>query len=383
MSLLDLPNELVLLISAHLETPELNSLLKTNYRFAALLNQDLWGRVLALSMFRARNVLLHVVSSHNRVGLQRLLAGGIKDHIGEKFWIEVIHRVAADESGKCLSTLLDCGVDPNTRYSDCRTILSHAAEAGCVNVVQTLITRNDVDVNVLDRAGKGPLSLAARSGHKEVVELLLGHKDISINSTDCLSQTALLCASISGRTEVVEVLLANPHLELNVRDIYGCTTLCWACGGGYSDIVRLLLADKRIDYSQRNAPDLAPLDVAASSGHVEIVSMLLELDDIDVNKHWPLYSAVNFKAEEVVKVLLDDKRVDVNQGPGGDRPLGLAIRRRCEPMIRLLLGRKDVLVNISISNGETPLCVAASEGNKPLLQLLLAHPGIDVNQVDC
>ncbi|CUS07829.1 unnamed protein product [Tuber aestivum] len=364
MSLLDLPNELILLISTHLGTPELNSLLKTNYRFAALLNQDLWDRVLALSVFRARYVLLHAVNSHNRVGLQRLLAGGIKDQVGERFWIEVIHRVAADESGKCLRTLLDCGVDPNTRYSDSRTILSHAAEAGCVNVVQTLIARNEVDVNVLDNTGRGPLSLAAAGGHNEVAELLLAHADISINSTDSRSQTALFSAVINGRTDVVEVLLANPHLELNIRDIYSYTALHWAC-------------------CQRDSIDPAPLDVAASNGHAEIVRMLLGLHYIDVNKHWPLYSAVNAKAEEVVKLLLDDKRIDANQGPGGDTPLGLATRGRCEPMIRLLLGRKDVLVNISASNGETPLCALASEGNASLVQLLLDHPGIDVNLVDC
>jgi len=56
-------------------------------------------------------------------------------------------------------------------------ILSRAAAAGCVNVVQIFVARNDIDVNVLDDTGKGPFSLAAKKGHKEVVEPLLGHTD--------------------------------------------------------------------------------------------------------------------------------------------------------------------------------------------------------------
>ncbi|KAG0634405.1 ankyrin repeat-containing domain protein [Tuber brumale] len=382
MSLLDLPNELVLMISAYLETPELNSLLKTNHRFTALLNQDLWDRVLSLLAPIAYNVLLHAVSTHNRVGLQGLLAGGIEDQIGETLWIKVIHHVATDESGEYLSTLLGCGVDPSIRYSDSRTILSHAAEAGCVNVVRALLARNDADVNVPDEIGRGPLSLAALGGHKEVVELLLGHRDISINSTDCHARPALWYAVINGTTEVVAALLANPHLELNICDVHCRTTLHWACGEGLSNMVRLLLADERTDYNQSSVADLAPLDIAASNGHAETVRMLLELDGIDVSKRWPLYSAVNSEAEEVVRLLLDDKRIDVNRGPGGDTPLGLATRARYNLIIRLLLGRKDVLVNISATSGETPLCVVASEGNTPLVQLLLAHPGIDVNLVD-
>jgi len=381
MSLLELPNELVLMISSHLETPELNSLLKTNRRFVALLNQGLWDRALVLPAHLARNVLLHAVRSHNRAGLQRLLARGVKEQMGEALWIDIIHRVAVDESGEWLRVLLDCGVDPGIKYSDSWTILSRAAAAGCVNVVQILVARNDIDVNVLDKTGKGPLSLAARNGHKEVVELLLGHADININSTDHVSRTALFHAVSNSKTEVVKVLLANPHLELNIPDIYNWTTLYWACGAGLSNMVRLLLADKRTDCNSV-AVDLAPLEVAASNGRAETVRILLELDDIDVNKRWPLYSAVNSKAEEVVKLLLDDERIDANRGPEGDTPLGLATRGRYVPIIRLLLGRRDVLVNITTGNGETPLCAMAAEGYWPLVQLLLAHPGIDVNLVD-
>ena len=380
MSLLELPNELVLMISSHLETPDLNSLLKTNRRFVALLNQGLWDRVLVLPAPVARDVLLHAVRSHNRVKLQRLLARGIKDQVGETFWIDIIHRVAVDESGEWLRILLDCGVDPDIKYSDSSTILSRAATAGCVNVIRILIARNGIDVNVSDRTGRGPLSLAAWNGHKEVVGLLLGHADININSTDHFSRTALFHAVSNGKTEVVEVLLANPHLELNIPDLSNWTTLYWACVTGLSNMVRLLLADKRTDCN--GTVELAPLAVAASSGRAEIVRILLELDGIDVNKRWPLYSAVNSKAEEVVKLLLDDERVDANRGPEGETPLGLATRGRCVPIIRLLLGRKDVLVNITTGNGETPLCAVASEGYGPLVQLLLARPDIDLNLVD-
>jgi len=84
---------------------------------------------------------------------------------------------AVEERGEWLRILLDCGVDPCIKYSYSWMILSRAAAAGCVNVVQILVARNDIDVNVLEKTGKGPFGLAARNRHKEVVELLLGPTD--------------------------------------------------------------------------------------------------------------------------------------------------------------------------------------------------------------
>jgi len=126
-------------------------------------------------------------------------------------------------------------------------------------------------------------------------------------------------------------------------------------------MVRLLLADKRTD-SNSIATDLAPLEVPALNGLVETERILLELKGIDVNKRWPLYCAVNSKAEEVVKLLLDDERIDANHGPKRDTPLGLATRVRCVPIIQVLLGMRDVLVNITTGNGEAQLRALGGSG---------------------
>jgi len=152
---------------------------KTNRRFVALLNQGLWGHALVLLAHLVRNVLLHAVRSHNHVGLQRLLARGVKEQMGEALCIDIIHCVAVDDSREWLRTLLDCDVDPGIKYSDSWTISSRTTAAGRANVVQIpVLARHDVDdVNVLDKTGKWPLSIAARNGHKEVVELLLGYAD--------------------------------------------------------------------------------------------------------------------------------------------------------------------------------------------------------------
>jgi len=37
-----------------------------------------------------RNVLLHAVRSHRRVGLQRFLPRGVKEQMGEVLWIDMI-----------------------------------------------------------------------------------------------------------------------------------------------------------------------------------------------------------------------------------------------------------------------------------------------------
>jgi len=97
--------------------------------------------------------------------------------MGEALWIDIIHRVAVGERGEWLRIWLDSNADPGTKHPDSWTILSRAAAASSVNVVQIFVARNNIDVNVIDKTRKGPFSSAARNRHKEVVELLLGYAD--------------------------------------------------------------------------------------------------------------------------------------------------------------------------------------------------------------
>jgi len=114
------------------------------YVVSSKIPTGLWDHTWVRPAHLVRNVLLHAVRSHKRVGIQRILPHGVKEQMGEVLWIDMIRGVAVDERGEWLRILLDCGVDPGMKYSDSWTIWSRAAGAGCVNVVQTLVARNDI-----------------------------------------------------------------------------------------------------------------------------------------------------------------------------------------------------------------------------------------------
>ena len=64
-------------------------------------------------------------------------------------------------------------------YGD--TLLMCAANEGCINIVEKLLKRKDIDVNSANIDGYTSLMCAADKGFEEIVKLLLSHPDIDIN----------------------------------------------------------------------------------------------------------------------------------------------------------------------------------------------------------
>lgn len=84
-----------------------------------------------------------------------------------------------------------------------------------------------------------------------------------------------------------------------------------ACSGGHTDIVRMLLSDPRVDPSCRlNKPIIR----ACEEGHLEIVRLLI-MDHrlFPTNFSTCLQRASRFGRFEVVKMLLNDSRIPVNE----------------------------------------------------------------------
>ncbi|KAH6909450.1 hypothetical protein BKA70DRAFT_1148668 [Coprinopsis sp. MPI-PUGE-AT-0042] len=63
-------------------------------------------------------------------------------------------------------------------------------------------------------------------------------------------------------------------------------------------------------------------------------------------------------------------------------PLHLAILGGHHNIVKSLLGLPDILVNVRVFFGRTPLMFACKEGYEGIVKPLLAHPDIDVNLVD-
>ena len=99
-----------------------------------------------------------------------------------------------------------------------------------------------------------------------------------------------------------------------------------------------------------------------------------------MTRHAILIRAVETGCEHLIAYILDDPKVDVNEQwfpDAGGTALYHAIIREQSKIVRLLLRRRDIDVNVS--KFETPLLSAASMGNIEILRLLLNREDIDIN----
>ncbi|KAF0976403.1 hypothetical protein FDP41_004302 [Naegleria fowleri] len=108
------------------------------------------------------------------------------------------------------------------------------------------------------------------------------------------------------------------------------TPLETACYNGHLEIVKVLLEFPRIDV---NRSVDCPLYYACEQGHLEIVKLLLQAKDVDVNKGTPLYAACKNGHVEIVKLLLNVEGINVYKC----YPLQIALENRQMEVLKVLL----------------------------------------------
>ena len=137
--------------------------------------------------------------------------------------------------------------------------------------------------------------------------------------------------------------------------------------------------DSSLDSDDKNLPvdnvDARLLD-AARFGHEEVVKLLLEMGKIDVDSRdssgrTPLSWAAENGHDAVIKLLFDMGKVDPDSKGSSDRtPLSWAAAKGHEAVVKLLL-EKGAELETKAASGRTPLLWAAEYGHEAVVKLLL------------
>ncbi|EXL94654.1 ankyrin repeat-containing domain protein [Fusarium oxysporum II5] len=364
-------------------------------------------------------------NSYRTRGIQRW-----KEHLGAERSEENNEnlRVALGKKDyEQISHLLSWGESLNVdiRHDGCPLIFwaihDSAIHDSALDVVETLLKRDNIDVDFTDDNGRTLMSwiVSFNSSHevvggfrdpaqRRIAGLLYQKSNSLLNHPDKDGRTPLSWAAEKGDPYVVKWLLDQPGIELNSKCKSGRTPLFWALSnclpfGSLSDLrVRYLLETPGIEKHSWDNKGRTLLSWAAGSAQEQAVDYLLADDNIDVNvaddDGWtPLTWATMEGKERIVERLLASKhRVDVNLADKkGQTPLFWAVQEKHHLIVDMLLSRDLVTLCSAVRNGDlamvkslvgagydvkrtnllnqTPLHSAILSGNYEIAEFLLSR----------
>ncbi len=142
-----------------------------------------------------------------------------------------------------------------------------------------------------------------------------------------------------------------------------------------------------------------PFHIAAEAGNQELMQQLMHLspdsahlDAEDERGVMPLHIAIEKGHTNIVKLLLESGKVDINTQSAGETPLHIAIRKGHANIVELLLKDPKINPNLKDTDGESPLHQVASmapplDGLKHserlrMAELLMNYPRINIDCID-
>ena len=167
-----------------------------------------------------------------------------------------------------LRSLLQQGVDPNTRDPKGYPAISLALRRESPGAFALLLAHPDTDVNALNAAGESPLLLAAIAGDLDASPQLPA-RGARVNGP---GWTPLHYAAAGPNTRLVELLLSQ-GADLEAEAPNGSTPLMLAAQTGPEATIDLLLR-RAADPKRRNQRELQAVDFVRMGGREWLVKRL-------------------------------------------------------------------------------------------------------------
>jgi len=155
------------------------------------------------------------------------------------------------------------------------------------NIISRILKKNrkswiggtNFDINCRDASGRTGLILATLGGSKEIVDMLLSRSDLDVNLMDIFGGTAFMYASkVAEGLEIVKLLLERKDLDLDAKDNDGKTAEDFAAEHGNNEIVKIIRGER----SRRMGRVWSKMDSEQTIEDVEDISS--ENSDIEINE---------------------------------------------------------------------------------------------------
>jgi ankyrin repeat protein len=186
------------------------------------------------------------------------------------------------------------------------------------------------------------------------------------NSSDATDIELKIQKSIDTFNEIFSKLDWKTQKELILFD---------AVNNGRIDMVKMLL--KRGENPNQIFNSISPVFISCELHHNEIVKLLLKYGANTKCKNINLLcTATANENVELVKYLIENKHYDnINDVSfdGKDTALHLAVSIENTELVDLLLEQKDIDINVTNQQGETPLYVACGVSNRAIANRLLSR----------
>ena len=355
--------------------------------------------------------------------------------LNEENMITPLHAAIENGNIKIVKSIIDHkDIDINMRSmveNEERTPLYFAIRKNNIEIIQLLMAKEDIDINlksldyyeVLDETSyiyytqMTPLHQAISYKNMEIIKILLGHKNIDVNAITskkiiyfydfheddsniyCIDTTPLIEAIFHNQIEIIKLLLDRKDIDVNIKyqDKYDFDN--W-------DAEKMKIKDKMRGktYNKskyRKIMDKTALYIAIEKKYCEIVRLLLGNENIDVNEKsliksceifgnhkrimeeekstelTPLYLAVENENCDIVQILIGHKNIDVNLKSVSTCTNYVSIYKNVDEE-----QNEDEFKKIEKSKEETSIHNAVSKGNMKIIQVLLNHKDIDINSID-
>ncbi|KAG8005750.1 Ankyrin repeat domain-containing protein 16 [Nibea albiflora] len=256
------------------------------------------------------------------------------------------------------------------------TLLHYAARHGHLDVVEYLVKRLGMDVEVYNNDYKRPLHEAASMSHLPCVSFLL-REGAKVDSLKKADWTPLMMACTRRNLDVIQELLhhgADPAL----RNKDGWNSFHIACREGYPPVVQHLLLVAPDVWRTVSKTLRTPLHTAAMHGCEEVIKILLERcgytsDSADSCGVTPFMDAVRNGHISAARLLLEKHQASPTAADRvGAQPVHQVAVTGQDKALRFLVRDLNVDVNQRASDMQlTALHYAAKEGHTSTIKTLL------------